>query len=161
MADKDRTIFDAIIETPVAHLGLKYQNNILSGLEYIKPDSVMESSMQSAPAVLIKQIKYYFLDASYRFDLPIVAKGTDFQQQVWSEMRKIPAGEVRTYGEVAEILSTSPRAVGNACRANPVPLIIPCHRIVSATGLGGFAGARSGFYTDIKRQLLRHEGLEF
>jgi methylated-DNA-[protein]-cysteine S-methyltransferase len=74
-------------------------------------------------------------------------------------LQKIPFGKVKTYGELAKILNTSARAVGNACRRNPVPLIVPCHRIVAATGIGGYAGRTSGDVHNIKRELLQHEGL--
>lgn len=153
--------FDAIIETPFAYLGLQFQIDVLIGVEYL--GSGFKLDMPERPEILkvVDQLHSYFSNPAHRFDLKIHAKGTDFQQRVWREMCQIPAGQVKTYGEVAAILSTSPRAVGNACRENPIPLIIPCHRIVSAAGMGGFAGTTSGYFTDIKRQLLRHEGLEF
>lgn len=153
--------FDAIIETPFARLGLRFYEGVLCGVEYLKLDAELKASSHPDALNTIDQINHYSRNAQHSFDMRISAKGTDFQQRVWQEMCRIPAGDVKTYGDVAKILSSSPRAVGNACRANPIPLIIPCHRIVSATGIGGFAGATSGYLTDIKRQLLRHEGLEF
>ena len=69
----------------------------------------------------------------------------------------IPAGSTRTYGELAKQLGTSARAIGGACRANPVLLLIPCHRVVAAHDKGGFAGHRSGRWVDIKRRLLQLE----
>jgi len=90
-------------------------------------------------------------------DLPLAPSGTPFQQRVWSTLREIPPGERRTYGELARELGTSPRAVGGACRANPVPLLIPCHRVVAANGDGGFAGHTEGRWLEIKRWLLDHE----
>ena len=160
MADNNSK-FDAIIETPFTHLGLVFENNILSGIEFLRPE--LKTNIPDQPEIkkVTNQILSYINNSSYQFDLPMQTKGTGFQQRVWKEMCLIPSGQVKTYGEVANILSSSPRAVGNACRANPVPLIIPCHRIVSAAGMGGFAGTTSGYFTDIKRQLLRHEGLEF
>ena len=73
----------------------------------------------------------------------------------------IPPGKVMTYGEVARQLDSSPRAVGNACRANPLPIIIPCHRIVGQTGTGGYGGFRTGKVVEIKHWLLHHEGVDF
>lgn len=87
--------------------------------------------------------------------------GTDFQRRVWRHLASIPRGKAQTYGAVAEKLGTGPRAVGNACRNNPYPLLVPCHRVVSATGPGGYSGALDGHIHRIKRWLLRHEGLEF
>ncbi len=153
--------FDAIIETPFSRLGLQFQEGLLCTVEYLKLDVELKASNHPDALNVIEQIERYSKNAQYCFDIKLSTKGTVFQQKVWQEMCSIPAGEVKTYGEVAAILSSSPRAVGNACRANPVPLIIPCHRIVSAAGIGGFAGATTGYFTDIKRQLLCHEGLVF
>lgn len=153
--------FDTIFETPFSRLGLRFYEGVLCGVEYLKSDEELKASSHPDALNVIDQINHYSKNARYCFDMRMSVKGTVFQQNVWQEMCRIPAGQVKTYGEVAKILSSSPRAVGNACRANPIPLIIPCHRIVSAAGIGGFAGATSGYLTDIKRQLLRHEGLEF
>jgi len=90
--------------------------------------------------------------------LPLAPTGTPFQKRVWQALLEIPPGRVRTYGDLARSLGTSPRAVGNACRANPIPLLIPCHRVVAADGLGGFAGETTGTWPDLKRWLLRLEG---
>jgi len=152
--------FDAVIETPVCRFGLQFENGFLLTTQYLKRNYELYLPEDKTVQVLVSQISKYFSDPAHAFNIKIDAKGTDFQQRVWRQMQKIPAGQVKTYGEVARILNTSPRAVGNACRANPMPLIIPCHRIVSSSGLGGFAGTRSGYFTGIKRQLLRHEGLE-
>ncbi len=89
--------------------------------------------------------------------LPLELHGTDFQSRVWQALRGIPPGEVSTYGELASQLHTSPRAVGNACRQNPCPLVVPCHRVVGRNGIGGYAGHTDGETLDIKRWLLRHE----
>ena len=86
-------------------------------------------------------------------------QGTPFQKKVWLALQKIPAGQVMTYGELAKQLKTSARAVGNACRANPMPLVIPCHRVVAKSGLGGFSGSQEGAPIKIKKWLLEHEGI--
>lgn len=99
----------------------------------------------------------YFDDAASGLDLPVAARGTDFQCRVWEALRAIPCGETRSYGELAAQLRSSARAVGQACRRNPVPLLVPCHRVVSRGAIGGFAGQRAGWYTGIKRWLLAHE----
>lgn len=84
--------------------------------------------------------------------------GTAYQRRVWRALCKIPRGEVRCYADVAAELASSARAVAAACRANPLPLLIPCHRVVSRHGLGGYMGATSGRPLAIKRWLLEHEG---
>ncbi len=88
---------------------------------------------------------------------PLRPQGSPFQQRVWNALLQIPAGSQVTYGELAKRLGTAPRAVGGACRANPIPLLIPCHRVVAAQGLGGFAGRREGRWVAFKQWLLTHE----
>ncbi len=106
-----------------------------------------------------RQLQAFGKDPGFVFDLPIASQGTEFQRRVWTALRAIPAGEVRTYGELAKILGSAARAVGGACRANPLPLVVPCHRVIAACGLGGFAGRTSGPETVLKRRLLIREGV--
>ncbi len=91
---------------------------------------------------------------SFPADSPFIQEGTSFQQEVWQSLSRIPFGETRTYGDIAQELGNPQfaRAVGSACNKNPLPLIIPCHRVVSATGLGGFAGG-----SEVKKALLDYE----
>lgn len=87
------------------------------------------------------QLTAYFDRRLTAFDLPLDPAGTDFQKRVWATMRAIPFGQVRTYGDVAAELKTAPRAVGGACGANPIPILIPCHRIIGGNGqMGGYSG---------------------
>ena len=86
---------------------------------------------------------------------------TPFQKKVLNQLVLIPYGETKTYGEIAIKLKTSPRAVGNACRRNPIPIVIPCHRVVASKGLGGYSGATEGETHYIKRYLLRLEGISY
>lgn len=87
----------------------------------------------------------------------MVLEATDFQKRVLTTLQNIPYGETRTYGELASALQTSPRAIGNACRRNPLPLLIPCHRVVSQSGLGGFSGQTNGTMIEVKQYLLTRE----
>lgn len=103
------------------------------------------------------ELRAYFRNPRAAFTVPVAGGGSVFQNAVWKSMRRIPSGTVRSYGELARQLKTAPRAVGGACRANPVPIVVPCHRVVSATGLGGFMGATGGRAMQIKRWLLAHE----
>lgn len=90
------------------------------------------------------------------FDLPLAPRGPSFHQAVWREMLKIPYGKTRTYGDLAQVLDGIARAVGTACAANPIPIIIPCHRVVAGgDSLGGFSGGQG---VADKRRLLVHEG---
>lgn len=106
-----------------------------------------------------RQLELYFQDGKHAFDLPLEPAGTAFQRAVWDFMLAIPAGRTRSYGEAATAIGSGPidsRAVGSACGANPIPVIIPCHRILAAGGdAGGYSG-KGGLET--KRWLLRHEG---
>lgn len=119
------------------------------------------SSPEAAPAPdpqldeAVQQLVSYFAGRRTIFDLPLALAGTVFQLAVWTEMTKIPYGETLTYGEIARSLGTAARAVGNACGANPIPIIIPCHRVTAANGkLGGFSGGAGG---RTKTQLLALE----
>ena len=103
-----------------------------------------------------RQLKAYSEGRLRDFDLPLAPEGTAFHQSVWSEMRAIPYGKTRTYGDLARTLNGIARAVGTACGANPIPIFIPCHRVVaSGEDLGGFSGGQGRL---TKRRLLVHEG---
>ncbi|MBL4614558.1 MAG: methylated-DNA--[protein]-cysteine S-methyltransferase [Magnetovibrio sp.] len=101
-------------------------------------------------------LRAYFQSGRDDFkDLPLDPGGTDFQRRVWQHMQKIQPGLIKTYGEIAKALNSSPRAVGTACGANPLPILIPCHRVVAQNSLGGYSGD-GGLET--KTSLLRLEG---
>lgn len=88
----------------------------------------------------VKQLHAYFDGKLETFDLPLRPHGTDFQQRVWRAMIKIPYGKVRTYGDLALKLKSGARPVGTACGRNPIPIIIPCHRVLGTQSLGGYSG---------------------
>ncbi|WP_424987698.1 methylated-DNA--[protein]-cysteine S-methyltransferase [Microbulbifer sp. S227A] len=102
-----------------------------------------------------RQMAAYFDDPANGFDLPLRVTGSAFQQAVCDAMRAIPVGYTLTYGEIARELNAPAQAVGQACGGNPIPIIIPCHRVLGASGLGGFSGAGG---VETKVALLRHEG---
>ncbi len=102
-------------------------------------------------------LRRYLGNPRIRFDVPLALEGTAFQKRVWRALRDIPVGKTIGYGELARRLKTSARAVGGACRANPVPIVIPCHRVVAAGGEGGFMGRTRGRAMALKRWLLQHE----
>ncbi len=102
------------------------------------------------------QLEAYFEGRRKDFDLPLAPHGTAFQRKVWQALAAIPAGQVRTYGELASELGTSPRALGGACGRNPIPVIVPCHRVLAADrSLGGYSGMDG---VETKRFLLALEG---
>ncbi|RKT46001.1 methylated-DNA--[protein]-cysteine S-methyltransferase [Thiocapsa rosea] len=146
-----------LIKTPIGPIGIHWNGETLTGVDLDPPDGGAEAGSETMPSAIRQQLAAYFEQASAGFDLPIVLIGTDFQQRVWAELRRIPAGETRTYGEIARELGSAPRAVGQACRANPCPIVVPCHRVVAVNGLGGFSGDTSGRKLEVKRWLLSHE----
>jgi methylated-DNA-[protein]-cysteine S-methyltransferase len=102
-----------------------------------------------------RQLDAYFRGERFTFELPLKPLGTAFRQRVWHAMQQIPFGQTRSYGELARDLDSAPRAIGGACGANPIAIIVPCHRVVAAGGaIGGFSG---GTGCGTKRQLLAHE----
>jgi methylated-DNA-[protein]-cysteine S-methyltransferase len=108
------------------------------------------------------QIERYIADPDFIFSTPLPQVGSEFQRKVLRAISSIPRGEVRTYGAIARAIGSAPRAVGQACGANWFPLLIPCHRVTAAGGLGGFAhhDDETGFHLGVKRWLLAHEGVE-
>jgi methylated-DNA-[protein]-cysteine S-methyltransferase len=103
-----------------------------------------------------QQLSEYFAGTRHAFDLPLRPKGSDFQCAVWNQMLAIPYGQTRSYGELAKATGGIARAVGTACGANPIPILIPCHRVLAADRqLGGFSGGKG---PETKAQLLTLEG---
>jgi methylated-DNA-[protein]-cysteine S-methyltransferase len=103
------------------------------------------------------QLEEYFDGKRTRFDLPLAPHGTAFQQKVWAALSGIPFGQTKSYGELAKELGTAARALGGACGRNPIPVIIPCHRVLGAGGaMGGYSGIDG---VETKEFLLRHEGV--
>jgi len=148
------------LDTPFSGLRIECSDEQLLGIDFTRRGGKVER-LESNPlaARIAVQIARYCESPAAGFDLPLAPLGTDFQQRVWRAMLAIPPGEVRSYGDIARQLGSSARAVGNACRANPIPLVIPCHRVVAASGIGGFAGQTAGARLAIKRRLLQHEGV--
>ena len=149
----------ALMETPMGPLGLAWEGDTLTGVDLEPGPGGQDTAPTAVPDPIRRQLEAYFSDGRTVFDLPLAAGGTAFQRRVWSAMAAIPPGRTRTYGEIAREIGSAPRAVGQACRANPVPIVVPCHRVVGAQGLGGFAGDTSGRRVAVKRWLLRHEGV--
>ena len=103
-----------------------------------------------------RQLAAYFAGKRKEFDLPLLPEGSPDEQRIWALMAKIPYGETRSYGDLARDLHLDPRAVGHACGRNPLPIFLPCHRVVSAAGeLGGYSGNGGA---ETKRKLLVLEG---
>jgi len=102
-----------------------------------------------------RQLDAYFAGRLTDFDLPLSPAGSGFEPRVWAAMQTIPYGQTRCYGDLAEAVGSAPRAVGRACGKNPIPIVIPCHRVLAKAGLGGYSG-EGGLVT--KQRLLGLEG---
>jgi len=151
--------YAAILATPVGQLGVVVVEAGLAELDFL-PRTVSSLKPDSAIAELVvEQIQTYFRQANFQFSLPLAPRGTPFQCRVWAALAEIPFGQIVTYGQLAQTLGSSARAVGGGCRANPIPIVIPCHRVVAQSGLGGFMGQRAGDEYELKRQLLVREGV--
>ncbi|MBS0527078.1 MAG: methylated-DNA--[protein]-cysteine S-methyltransferase [Proteobacteria bacterium] len=146
------------LDSPVGRLALEADGEMLTGVRWTSAGE--RATNVRLPPVLKearRQLERYFAKKLETFDLPLAAKGTDFQKSVWKMMREIPYGRTATYGGIAMALDSGPRAVGMACGRNPIPIIVPCHRVLGSGGTeGGFSGGR-GLPT--KRKLLALEGV--
>lgn len=153
--------FQACVRTPFATLGITTSATHLTGIRFLVPTVPALAPKQGSLAHLVcVQLQAYLDEPAFEFDLPLALSGTHHRLAVWEAMQRIPAGRTRSYGDLAAELGSSARAVGGACGANPVPVVVPCHRVIAAgRAIGGFMGARSeGFELGIKRWLLEHEG---
>jgi len=144
-------------DSPISWLELSAANNFLKEIRFldVKPDLSSQTKDDFMRKVAM-ELDEYFNGRRKKFTIPMNPDGTAFQQQVWNELKNIPYGQTRTYGEMAKNLGDSKkvRAVGKANGSNPIPIIIPCHRVIGAdNSLVGYAGGISR-----KRYLLQHEG---
>ena len=154
--------YSARMKTPFAVLGIRTAAGAVTGIEYLPKTERAKAPDNALAERAVRQVERYLADPHFRFTLPIAAAGTAFRRRVWEALEGIPVGESRTYGELARQLHTAPRAVGGACGANNIALVIPCHRVVGSLGsLGGFMHAVDGDPLAIKRWLLEHEGYRF
>jgi len=152
-----------VISAPFGRLGILTElvegSLMLSKIDYLPAEEVLIAPKNALAKEVERQCKAYFKDPTWQFDLPTKPAGTEHQKKVWTSIQDIPVGKTKTYGQLAKKIKSGPRAVGTACGANPYPLIAPCHRVVSAQGIGGFMKEDApGLYRQIKLWLLKHEG---
>lgn len=140
------------IMSPVGTLALYEDNEKLIVVEWGQPPQGTETALLKEAK---NQLSAYFSGKLQKFDLPLDPDGTEHQKKVWKIMTEIPYGETLSYGDIADQIESSPRAVGGACGKNPIPIIIPCHRVIGRDGkLTGFSGGEG---VETKIQLLRME----
>ncbi len=149
-----------VLDSPLGPLGICLQRDVITCIDYLPATSRPMDDGSAAAHRVARALERYFADGRRPFDFDVQLAGTDFQQRVWRALQAIPAGQTRSYGELARQLGTGARAVGNACRQNPAPVVVPCHRVVGTSGPGGYAGHMAGRPLRRKRWLLEHEGVD-
>ena len=125
------------IPSPIGPLTIEEQDDKIVAINWSKGPAGNGSPLLNEAA---RQLAAYFDGKLSRFDLPLAPAGSPFEKRVWSAMQKIPYGETRCYGDLAAAIQSAPRAVGGACGKNPIPIVIPCHRVLAKGGLGGYSG---------------------
>jgi methylated-DNA-[protein]-cysteine S-methyltransferase len=151
-------IYQAKLPTQFALLGIRAEDGLLEQIVFLPKTGRALAPRNRLAEQTCGQIERYIVDPEFEFDLPLASRGTRFQRRVWEKISAIEPGRTRSYGELARELGSAPRAVGQACGANPLPLVVPCHRVLAASGIGGFAHHQGGFLLTVKRWLLAHEG---
>jgi len=149
--------YSAIVSASGFAIGIRCSDDEITEITYLEPQAEITPKTPLAKEA-VRQLRAWLADPAFEFGLPLAPAGTHFQRKVWERISAIPAGKTMSYGEVAAAIRSGPRAVGNACGANPYPIVVPCHRVVAANqGLGGFARQRGGFLLEVKKWLLLHE----
>ncbi len=148
------------MESPVGRLSITEAGGAVVGIAWTDHQAGDPGARPGETPLLARaaaQLNQYFSGERRDFELPLAPPGTPFQRRVWTEMARIPFGATASYGALARELGSVARAVGGACGANPIPIVIPCHRVLGAGGaLGGFSG---GTGSATKRALLELEGV--
>ena len=157
--------WDAVIEFPKMKVAVATRDvggsPRVAGIRYLPPATETMDPANELAERAVRQLERYREDPDTRFDLPLLIEGTEFQRRLWAALCEIPRGRTLTYGELARKLGgtdfESARSVGQACGDNRLPIVIPCHRVVGADGLGGFGHSTGGYLLEAKRWLLMHE----
>ena len=149
--------YQAKLKVPFGVLGIRCDDRALLGIDFLPATAKPQRATSAFAKTVCDQLLRYVENPDAKFTVPLKPGGTPHQQKVWRAMSNIPRGKTRSYGELAAELKSGAQAVGQACGANPIPIIIPCHRVVRKSGLGGFMRHASGASLDIKRWLLAHE----
>ncbi len=149
--------YQAKLKTPFGVLGIRCTADALTGIDFLPADEKPQRATSAFAKKVCEQLLRYLENPDAKFSVPLDLHGTAHQKKVWQAMLAIPRGQTRSYGEIARELKSCAQAVGQACGSNPIPVIVPCHRVVGKGGLGGFAHHASGGPLDIKRWLLAHE----
>jgi methylated-DNA-[protein]-cysteine S-methyltransferase len=154
-------MYDVVVAFPRMKVAVRTRDERVTDIVYLPPSTQVQSARSALGERAGRQLEAYLADPNTRFELPLQIEGTPFQRRLWAALCEIPRGKTLTYGALARRLggegAEMNRAVGQACGDNRLPIVIPCHRVVAANGLGGFAHARRGYLLEAKRWLLAHE----
>jgi methylated-DNA-[protein]-cysteine S-methyltransferase len=154
-------VFGVTVDFPKMKVGVVVRDGRVVEIRYLPLSAPSVEPGDPVSEKAKRQLERYRDDPDATFDLPILVEGTELQKRVWQAMCAIPRGKTRTYGEIARELGADDwelnRAVGQACGDNKLPIVIPCHRVVAANGIGGFAHSSDGYLIEAKRWLLNHE----
>ena len=153
-------IYQAKLATEFAILGVLTEDGMLTGIDFLPLDNECLLPQNALAEKVCQQLLAYMRDPSHQFNLPLRLNNTVHRLKVWQALMQIPVGTVMHYGDLAKKIGSSPRAIGQACGANPLPVIIPCHRVLAKNGIGGFMHHRNGESLLIKHWLLRHEDVQ-
>lgn len=128
------SIYDAVLHAPMCCLGARFTGEALTRLDFLPADARVSTQLDTRARQLNRELDAYWHAPDHMFDLLSVPLGTPFQLRVWHALMHIPAGQPVTYGTLAKQLGSAARAIGQACGSNPLPILIPCHRVVAARG---------------------------
>ena len=152
--------YSLVLDTPLGRLGVQLTGDAVTRLDYLTQRTSLQPARTRTGQQVEGQLARFFDDPNAPFSVAVAATGTAFQMRVWAALQSIPPGETRSYGQLAARLGSGARAVGNACRRNPVSIIVPCHRVVAASGMGGYSGKTAERAIWRKHWLLSHEGAD-
>lgn len=151
--------YDIVVPAPFGAIAVAMRGSLVGEVRLLPGTQERRAARSTTACDVEALLRAYLNDPRTSLCVPLQLVGTPFQRRVWAALRHIPPGSVMTYGGLARRLGSSARAVGGACRRNPIAIVLPCHRVVSANGVGGFSGSTSGEWPAIKRWLLNHEGV--
>jgi methylated-DNA-[protein]-cysteine S-methyltransferase len=149
--------YQAVLISPIGKLGICANKTHLHRIDFLADDFDACAPTTFAADLTCDQLIKYFNDAGHVFELPCDIQATPFQNRILDQLCQIPLGQTREYGEIAKQARTGPRAVGMVCRTNPIPIIIPCHRVTAKHHIGGYGGFTQGHSVIMKQWLLDHE----
>ncbi len=151
------TAWSAVIALPFGRVAVAVDDEKLVAIRIVSTDQPPIPPRVPLARAAMEQLLAYSVNRNHKFTLPLAPALTPFQARVRTALIAIPVGTTWTYRHLATLLGSSPRAVGGACRRNPLPIVIPCHRVVAVNGIGGYGGQLGRFWVGAKTQLLWHE----